>query len=63
MQRFKIGDTVYICGNVALKRSDGRLKRLSGCRAKIVWSGRKCCKCDIGIGKTVTLPKENLRVA
>lgn len=63
MRKLKNGDIALVTGNVVIRRSNGILERLHGSKAKIVKAGGKSCLCDIGIGKLVTLPRENLQAA
>lgn len=63
MRKLKNGDIALVIGNVVIRRSNGILERLHGSRAKIIKAGGKSCLCDVGVGKLVALPRENLRAA
>ena len=63
MCKLKNGDTALVVGNGVIRRSNGKLERLNGNTAKIIQVNGKSCLCDIGIGKLIALPEENLRVA
>ena len=63
MCKLKNGDTALVVGNVVIRRSNGKLERLNGNTAKIIQVNGKSSLCDIGIGKLIALPEENLRVA
>lgn len=63
MRKWKNGDVAYITGNVIIRRSNGKLERLHGSKAKILSAGKHSCVCDVGIGKPVALPKKNLLAA
>ncbi len=63
MRKFKMGEKVYVTGNVVIRRSNGELEKLRGSKVEIIRDNKEYCLCDVGIGKLVTLPKSNLQAA
>ncbi len=61
MRKFKSGDLAIVSKPLCVRRKNGVVESFSGRTVKVIDVCLKNCRCDIGIGKIVTIPLTHLK--
>lgn len=61
MHRIKTGDVAIVTKPLCVRRKNGVIESFSGRTVKVLGVELRNCRCDIGIGRIVTIPITHLK--